>query len=242
MLHVERVGPLVTIQDAGRFGHARHGVPASGPLDNGMFRRTVAAIGADTAIEIPLMGARFRFSGEISIDGDVSRVDGPFEVPAVGRAVRYLAVAGGLAVDEVLGSRSTLVNASIGTMLRAGDAIAIGERHGRRATIAIEDGPIVLLPTFDADVTPLLTTRFVIDPRSDRVGVRLRGTVPPLGERLSRPIVPGAIQLPHDGNPIVIGPDGPTTGGYPVVAVLPRASRDRLARLRPLSEVRFHLA
>ncbi len=256
MLIVERVGPLVTIQDAGRFGHAHEGVPASGPLDHETFARTVAAVGADVAIEIPLHSARFRFTGEIAIDGERSRVDGAFEIARIERAVRYLAVAGGLDVPLVLGSRATLVSAGLGGLegrpLRPGDQIPVGSRVRQRA--GGQDVPALPAPlrsrlpmvaTFDApaEVLAALTSEtFTIDPRSDRTGTRLVGRVPTLPERLSRPIVPGALQVPPSGAPIVIGPDGPTTGGYPVVAVLPRQSRDALARLRPGSEFGFALA
>jgi 5-oxoprolinase (ATP-hydrolysing) subunit C len=260
MLIVERVGPLVTIQDAGRFGHACHGVPRSGPLDHETFARTVDAVSTDVAIEIPLVGARFRFNGRIAIDGELQEVDGVFDVPRCDRAVRYLAVAGGLDVPEVLGSRATLITAAIGgfegRMLRAGDRIAILPSRARQRASGARVEPrhapsrerlgwIPLIPTFDApaDVVAALTSQtFTIDPRSDRTGTRLIGHVPPPPERMSRPVVAGAIQIPPSGSPIVLGPDGPTTGGYPVIAVLPRASRDQLARRRPGEPVQFELA
>jgi len=250
MLIVERVGPLCTVQDRGRFGHARHGVPASGPLDSEAFSAALAAVGGrddDAAIELPLSSARFAVEGEVlySIDGEPPRVARDvIDVEPCERAVRYLAVRGGIATPSALGSRATLPVAGFGQVLRRGDRLEIGEggvapRIGR--TIALDDEPLTVIPTFDALVLP--DALFTIDPRSDRTGVRLRG---PLGahtiERPSRPLAPGAIQLPRDGQPIVIGPDGPTTGGYPLVGVLDRRSRDRLARRRPGSTVRFVVA
>lgn len=264
---VERVGPMVTLQDRGRRGLARHGIPASGALDPLAWSLAVAAVGGDddAAIEIPLSSARFRAEGDlvISIDGEPPRAveDGaPIEVPANARAVRYLAVRFGLDVPIVLSSRSTLVVAGLGGLegrpLRRGDRIPIG-REARaprvgRSVPGPPSEPLVAIPIADAGpdaITDAITAAardafyaapFRVDPRSDRVGVRLYGPNVRCGAaRLSRPIAPGAVQVPPDGNPIVIGPDGPTTGGYPVIAVLDAASRAALARLRPGAEVRF---
>ncbi len=82
-------------------------------------------------------------------------------------------------------------------------------------------------------------------PQSDRVGVRLDG--PPLTRRLGRaelpsePVVTGALQGPPDGRPVLLGPDRPTTGGYPVIGVVVDADLDRAAQLRPGDTVRFRL-
>lgn len=84
-----------------------------------------------------------------------------------------------------------------------------------------------------------LATTWTVSPDSNRVGVRFAGTVlarSPLwsGEELpSEPLVRGAVQLPPSGQPVVFGPDHPTTGGYPVVAVLSEEASDRLAQCRP---------
>ncbi|WP_394289551.1 biotin-dependent carboxyltransferase family protein, partial [Microbacterium sp.] len=80
---------------------------------------------------------------------------------------------------------------------------------------------------------------------ADRVGIRLDG--PPLvrthpGELPSEGMVPGAVQVPPNGLPVVLGPDGPVTGGYPVIAVVTDAGRDLLAQARPGSRVRFRPA
>lgn len=239
MLIVERVGPLVTVQDAGRFGYARYGVPAGGPWDLATWKKTVDAVATDVAIEIPLMGARFSIEEDIEVSLDGELVRGPtIDVAPATSAVRYLAVAGALDVPVVMGSRS-------GVVLRRGDRIAVIPRPRAHARGQSLGGALTLVPTFDAAPATLgrfLETTFTIDPRSDRVGTRLRGAIPAPTPGLSRPIVPGAVQVPPDGHPIVIGPDGPTTGGYPVIGVLPRPSRDALARLRPGASARFCLA
>ena len=77
-----------------------------------------------------------------------------------------------------------------------------------------------------------LTGRFTIEATSNRTGVRLRGTpvaVSPI--HASVPMAQGAIQVPPDGQPIVLGPDHPTTGGYPVVGFLDDADLDHFFSL-----------
>jgi len=88
----------------------------------------------------------------------------------------------------------------------------------------------------DADA---IATTWTVSPDSNRVGIRLTGTVlerspSRVGAELpSEPLVRGAVQLPPSGQPVIFGPDHPTTGGYPVVAVLTEESSDQLAQCRP---------
>ncbi len=90
-----------------------------------------------------------------------------------------------------------------------------------------------------------LATTWTVSPDSNRVGIRLKGTVlerspSRVGAELpSEPLVRGAVQLPPSGQPVIFGPDHPTTGGYPVVAVLTEQSSDRLAQCRPGDIVRL---
>jgi allophanate hydrolase subunit 2 len=79
----------------------------------------------------------------------------------------------------------------------------------------------------------------------DRVGMRLEGpelTRARAGELPSEGMVPGALQVPPSGRPVILGPDAPVTGGYPVIAVVADAARDRLAQARPGTRVRFRHA
>jgi allophanate hydrolase subunit 2 len=85
---------------------------------------------------------------------------------------------------------------------------------------------------------------WMVSPRSDRVGVRLEGPRVPRDApdlALPVPMVRGAIQVTTDGTPIVLGPDHPTTGGYPVIAVVRPSSFGALARVRPGATVTFRL-
>ncbi|MGH2861738.1 MAG: allophanate hydrolase subunit 2 family protein, partial [Solirubrobacteraceae bacterium] len=88
----------------------------------------------------------------------------------------------------------------------------------------------------------LVREPFTIDQASNRVGMRLRG--PELarataGELLSEGLVPGAIQVPTDGRPILLLADHPTTGGYPVIAVVHSNDLPLAAQLRPGQQLRF---
>ncbi len=255
-LIVEKIGPLATVQDLGRRGHAHEGVPASGPLDVELFDVAVGAVGTDVALELPLLGARFRVEGTVTfaLDDDEPRTveNGILEIPPHARAVRYLALRGGIDVPRVLGSRATLVTAALGghlgRPLARGDRLALGGevleiRAADRGKLRLDDETLEAIAVHGARsrASAFFARSYRIDPRSDRTGTRLRGepVETPRGELLSRPLVPGAVQIPPDGQPIVIGPDGPTTGGYPVVAVLTASSRARLARLRPGATAKF---
>ena len=90
--------------------------------------------------------------------------------------------------------------------------------------------------------TALTTRPWTVTADSDRVGLRLTG--PRLarardGELPSEGLVPGAVQVPPDGAPVLFLADHPVTGGYPVVGVVVDADTDRLAQLRPGEPVGF---
>jgi allophanate hydrolase subunit 2 len=99
---------------------------------------------------------------------------------------------------------------------------------------------------FDPAALPtLLDAVWTVLPASDRVGTRLAG--PPIRRRdaddaRSAPMVRGAIEVPAGGAPLVLGPDHPTTGGYPVLAVVLRADWGLVGACVPGSTVRFRIA
>jgi allophanate hydrolase subunit 2 len=106
--------------------------------------------------------------------------------------------------------------------------------------------PLALVPGPDADAAPrdaleaLQSATWRVAAASDRMGLRLEGSSLGRGrEIVSHPLVAGAVQVPPDGSPIVLLPDGPTIGGYPVLGVVPLADGPRLGQLRPGDEVRF---
>ena len=173
----------------------------------------------------------------------------------------YVALEGGIDVPAVLGSRSTDLHSGFGGFagraLRAGDRLAVAASRGSRhsdsppvryaatATVRVVPGPQA--DHFDAGaLARLFTDPWRVGAASDRVGVRLEGA--PLrhlgsAEIVSDGMVPGSIQVPPDGMPIVMGCDGPTTGGYPKIGTVVTADLPLLAQLVPgEGEVRFEAA
>jgi biotin-dependent carboxylase-like uncharacterized protein len=176
-------------------------------------------------------------------------------VPAHGLR-SYLAVRGGVAADPVLGSASTDTLSGLGPApLRAGDRLPIGpEPAGQVSSVAggIARGGGVLRVVagprddwFEPGALDVLTAAtWTVRADSNRIGVRLDG---PRLERArtdelpSEATLPGAVQVPPDGRPIVLGPDAPVTGGYPVIAVVRDADFDLAAQLRPGDRLRFRI-
>jgi len=113
-----------------------------------------------------------------------------------------------------------------------GDALGIPMLIGPRAELLGDEA-----------VAALRRAVWTVCPDSDRVGVRLEGSALPVPEGAaavpSEPMQPGAVQVPPSGQPVVFGPDHPTTGGYPVIAVVTRRGVDRLAQAGPGTVLRF---
>jgi len=268
-LVVEATAPGATIQDAGRTGKLSIGLPPSGPLDPETHAAANLAVGnsfGTAAIEIPLAGFSVRARGGdlwLSLDGraPLHLADGErFDHCPDERAVHYLAVHGGLDVPLALGARATLLVAKLGGFsgraLRRGDVLPVGEAavsapRGERAApyeraddlvpVVVDEGPHV--DRFPAGAfDQLLGATYAASELGDRVGLRLDGPKI-LRDRpdfaLPSPMVRGALQVSTDGTPIVFGPDHPTTGGYPVLAVVRRSSWGALARRRASQNLRF---
>jgi biotin-dependent carboxylase-like uncharacterized protein len=280
MIDVLRAGALTTVQDGGRAGHAHLGVPAAGALDGPALRLANRLVGNDEAaagLEITVTGCRLRFrravmvavtgarAARLTVDGRSVDAGVPVPVPAgavldVGRATvgvrTYLAVAGGLDVPPVLGSRSTDTLSGLGPpALRDGDVLPVGTPQGPPAPVsftvpapaggAIElrvlPGPRVDWFTAAARAT-FTSATYTVSPKSNRVAARLAG--PRLtraidGELPSEGLVLGAVQVPAGGEPLVFLADHPTTGGYPVIGVVEPADLPLLAQSRPGTSVTF---
>jgi biotin-dependent carboxylase-like uncharacterized protein len=170
----------------------------------------------------------------------------------------YIAVRGGLVADAVLGSVSGDQLTGLGAPpIQAGDRYELGD--DALAAPAVDVAPIapiadlVVLPVqlgpredwFAPDaVTAFLAATFLVTPQVDRIGVRLSG--PPLPWRAnesmrSEGLALGSVQVPPSGEAIVMLADHPTTGGYPVIAVVDEAALGAAAQLRPGSRVRFRV-
>jgi biotin-dependent carboxylase-like uncharacterized protein len=286
MIVVERAAGYLAVQDLGRPGHRADGVATSGAMDPFALRLANRLVGnADGAAALEWsvgdVVLRCRRATPIAIAGAGGRatIDGE-PVPlwtslaiAAGSALRLepvpggrfccIAVAGGIDVPLVLGSRATYLPARLGghegRLLRAGDTLAAGARSGdaapEGATVppsARDDDPAAPIRIVAAAQGELLGDdgwRALLDAEhrigaGDRMGYRLDGPPVPLRAADALPsegAVAGAIQLPGDGHPIVLMPDGPTVGGYPKPAVVISADLRRLAQ-RPLgAAIRFAL-
>jgi biotin-dependent carboxylase-like uncharacterized protein len=174
---------------------------------------------------------------------------------AARRGVRaYLAIAGGIDAPLLLGSRSHDVLSGLGpASLKAGDVLRVGSARGApRAVTAPKSLPEVpvlgFMPGprddwFAASALLALTAEpYVVSADSNRSAIRLRGTALPRAverELPSEGVVPGAIQVPPDGQPVVMLADYPTTGGYPVIGVVAPDDLWLLAQARPGSALRF---
>lgn len=173
----------------------------------------------------------------------------------------YLAVRGGIAAPASIGSRSTDTLSGLGPApLGAGTsvhldseavaAIPVEDLHPwsppEDAVLEVELAPGPRAGWFAPEALPtLFGAIWTVSNEADRVGIRLDG--PELArldtrELPSEGMLPGAIQVPPSGQPVVLGPDGPVTGGYPVIAVVTDATRDTLAQARPGTRLRFRHA
>jgi biotin-dependent carboxylase-like uncharacterized protein len=172
-------------------------------------------------------------------------------VPSTG-ARSYVAVSGGIHVPAVLGSRSTDTLAWVGPVpLAVGDRLPIGSEAGVPAPLdtppSARAGALRVLPGphdewFAADARERLArSPWTVAAASDRVGMRLDGTPMPrvAGELSSEGTVLGAIQVPPDGQPVILLADHGPTGGYPVVAVVHPDDLWRCAQVRPGDPLRF---
>ncbi len=279
-------GLWTTVQDLGRPGYQRFGVPASGALDGFALAAANGLVGNEpgaAGLEITLVGPVLKVMAEglvactgadlgFSIDGEPAamwqahRVRPGQVIAFSGRRFgcrAYIACAGGVAVPPVMGSRSTYTRARLGGLagraLRIGDRIPAGplpqgwrQRHGlalprnlRRYGLP-QPVRVILGPQLDrfraVAVERLLGAPFRVTPQSDRMGLRLHG--PRLVHRggadiLSEGVAPGSIQVPGDGQPIVLLADRQTTGGYAKIATVISADLDFLGQAAPGERVTF---
>ncbi|WP_033295788.1 biotin-dependent carboxyltransferase family protein [Amycolatopsis jejuensis] len=168
----------------------------------------------------------------------------------------YVAVRGGLDVPPVLGARATDTLGKLGPpVLAAGMTVPIGSvmlalpgvdlapmpRLAQEPVLRLEPGPRLDWFTASA-LSTLVGSAYTVTADLDRVGVRLDGpalTRARLGELAPEAAVPGALQVPPSGVPILFLADHPVTGGYPVAAVVDEDDLDLAAQLRPGQRVRF---
>lgn len=280
-------GILSTVQDLGRFGCARYGVAVSGALDGFAARVGNFLVGNDetaAVVETTLLGLRIKILKDTVVavtGGDLQpRIDGGrlpmwrshrvregetivFTGPASGLRA-YLAVAGGISVEPVLGSRSTNLASGFGGFkgraLNQGDILAaepvndpnrFADRLLFPEAIPAYISPwrlrIIWGPQEDqfseAGRNTFVTAAFSVSPDSDRTGIRLKG--PAVNRKtgleesiISEGILSGAIQVPGDGQPIIILGET-ASGGYRKIATVISADLPLLGQITPGDEVFF---
>ena len=287
--HLRIIAPGLgtSVQDAGRLGNQRLGIPTAGALDRVAMAaaNTIVGNAPNTAVlEMLYMGATIEVvatSVRIACVGRGARLDVTegMETRSVdgGQSVRLthgarfrvilgagavscvLAIEGGIAIETVMDSLSTYTRARIGgfdgRVLAAGDLLPI-------ARDAVDDRPDMVLP--DLDLTVPARIRVVLGPQddyftpaaietflaasyqvtraADRMGMRLEGA--PLAHTkgfniVSDGIAPGSIQVPGDGQPIILLADRQTTGGYPKLATVASVDLPALGRVGPGAQLQF---
>ncbi len=285
-------GLLTTVQDVGRPGHRDEGVPLSGacdPVSMAVANRLAGNPPGAPVLECTLLGPDLLVLSDVTIaiaGADLGATAQPsgrrlspgqahhlvagerLSMPGSGHARgcrAYLAVAGGVDVPLVLGSRSTSLVGGFGGLegraLRTGDRLAAGAFAPKAVPDdATAGGTRLLLPHPDASVrvlpAPALSglgegaaaldalcdATWGVSPVSDRRGLRLVGPpMPPAApsDGGSHGVIPGTIQLTPDGTPIVLLADAGTTGGYPVIAVVVSVDLDIVGQARPGGTLRF---
>lgn len=282
-LTVESVGVLALLEDRGRSGLAHLGVGRSGAADRAscdLANRLVGNQPGAACIEATL--GRLVFSVDASVL--VAVTGAPVVIRCGNRAQAvntcfpahagdtitlspptaglrtYVAVRGGIAGEEVLGSMSWDTMAQLGTPpLRAGDVLQVGDAVADwpatdLAPVAALDTRLVELPLqlgprdgwfTDEAIDRLARHEFTVTSDADRVGIRLDGPELPrvrAGELASEGVVLGALQVPTRGRPTLFLADLPVTGGYPVIGVVPKSGVDLAAQALPGTRVRFTLS
>jgi antagonist of KipI len=280
-------GILTTVQDLGRRGFSRIGVPLSGALDSFSLRVANLLVGneeGEAGLEAAVMGLTLKALRKVVVavtGGDLSPTlnGAPMEMWQAHalsggdllafRMVRkgcraYVAVAGGIAVPEVMGSRSTFLSGRFGGLegrgLRKGDLLCAGEAPDRpvpadlrfradwipafdkEASVRVIPGPQEGHFT-EAGFRTFTATAWQVTAKSDRIGIRLEG--PKIERRpdveesiISESLIPGSIQVPGDGKPLIILSEL-VTGGYTKIATVISPDLPKVAQLKPGDRIRF---
>ncbi|WP_312137238.1 biotin-dependent carboxyltransferase family protein [Sphingobacterium sp.] len=286
-ISIIKAGLLSTVQDLGRWGFQRQGVPVSGAMDRLALRLGNVLLGNDesaAAIECTWTGPSIRFDQDqlISITGAnlLPKLNGkeiamwkPIYVPkdavlSFGKADSegcraYICFYGGLDVPHVLGSCATYLSGKMGGL--NGQALVKGDQISFLK--AFESVSSTFNWSMDSSLYPNLASRkirilagphtarlekdslldlfkqsFEISNSSDRMGYRLKSKMLHLKDKrelLSSGVCFGTIQLPADGQPIILMADHGTTGGYPIIGQVASIDIPLLAQLKPGEHIQF---
>lgn len=164
----------------------------------------------------------------------------------------YIAFSGGISCDLIFGSASTYERGGIGTRLKKRSNLSTGNPSESSLSLRTEylslgqNNIVPILPGIHFDQFSerskdlFVSTEYQISPQSDRMGIRFKGTALDTPRILrSVPALPGSVQITSSGLPLILGPEGPVTGGYPQIAILPEISWTVLAGLSPGQSIRF---
>ncbi len=284
IFQVLKPGLFTTVQDVGRFGYLRYGIPISGAMD------TFSLIAAnsllenrpgDACLETTIQGPELRALAHIQIAITGARISARInnktlplwqtadvfkgDTISLGRTESgcraYIAARGGLDVPLVLGSRSTCMRAAIGGVegraVKSGDTVEGFHLPLLRSKYSV---PVDLRPTFprqlevrvvmgpqadlfgEVGLERFFSSQYRVTPESDRMGYRLEG--PEVKHRdgvdiVSDAVIPGSVQIPKDGKPIVMMRDAQTTGGYPKIAAVVTPDISLLGQAKPGDLLQF---
>jgi antagonist of KipI len=284
-IKIESPGFLTTVQDTGRYGYQRYGMPVSGAIDVFSLQLANALAGNninEACLEATITGPEIIFTapGTIAVTGaDMSPCKNGFPFP-MNRTIivkkgdilcfgdlitgcrSYIAFGGGIETPVIMGSRSTYLRSKTGGIegrqLIAGDRLPIGETIGKpvinqispelltqyspEQEIRIVRGPEA--NRFDRDTfSLLLNSDYEVTANSDRMGYRLSGpamkTISAKADIISAGLSFGTIQVPGDGQPVILMADRPTTGGYNRIACVISVDLTLVAQMKPGDRIKF---
>lgn len=279
---VLKPGLQTTIQSRARIGLRHLGVPASGaadPLSMALANRLVGNAWDAPVLEATLLGPTLRFDAScafavtgahaaVSLNGAqvayhetcFAEAGDEFATGPTAMGARlYVAVAGGFAAQNVLGSSSTCLLAELGGLegraLEKGDVLKVSRVSAGKIETPDEFRPpmssswaLRACESFETDQLlddsrdQLFETNWTVGRRADRMGLQLDGPtlkISSSGRMPSAAVFPGTVQCPESGSPYVLSVDAGTVGGYPRVAQIIRADRHLLGQLRPGDHVRL---
>ncbi|GAB4233113.1 MAG: biotin-dependent carboxyltransferase family protein [Ekhidna sp.] len=269
-LEVIKTGPLATIQDKGRFGFRRYGIPQSGAMDWESMQRANSLVRNDLkypVVEFALMGLTLKAfePSVIGVVGASCKLNGVLqqketlalkagdvvEISPPNKVYAYVGIKGLLEANKEFNSYSTYLMAGFGghegRALQKGDTLVSNvQKEFSTDGVEITNGGSSIRftrgPEWAFLNTPLNKQTFSVDPSSNRMGIRLNGQ--PLkcsiSEISSSAVIPGTIQLPASGQPIILMNDCQTTGGYPRIGNVLTEDLGKLAQIKPGQNLSLH--
>lgn len=278
-------GLLTTVQDLGRFGFQQFGVPVAGAMDSYALRIANYLVGNDghaAGLEVTLTGPALQVTKTAVIaitGGDLTPLMNDKSIPMWETVAvqsgdiltfagwrsgcrAYLAVAGGVDVPVIMGSRATYLRGSLGGLegrrLKAGDCLAVGGTARKIAAgtkVPAELIPkyaehsqvsVILGPQHDhfppESIEVFLNAMYSVTDEADRMGYRLAGAKiihKSQADIISDGIAPGSVQIPGHGMPIIMLADRQTIGGYTKIATIISSDLCKVAQAKPGDTISF---